>query len=713
MFLRHRLRIALLLFGCLTLLAGCHKNTSSQPSAGGTLQSIDIVAFPLTTIGQASLSLAQGGVQPFVATGYYSDGSTQDLTYEVTWQADNPAVASISQNGELTGVEAGVVSVTASKNGIISNAVVVEITRARIITVAVTPSPVVVSKGQPVSMQAIATYDDGSQADITRIATWRLDNPVVATITPDGVVTGREVGTSGVTASKQGVVSDPVFVEVTSATLDAITITSPSVTLAKGQRRQLQATAIYSDGTQADLTRFATWQSDNMASAVMLPFGVVKGVASGNARVTARFAGVSSGGTAIKVTAAQLTKLNVTPPSVTLAKGLRQSMRAIGTYSDNTQADLTRFVAWRSNNNNVAWVGPDGLLIAASEGAASINASMEGVTSNAGAVQVTSAVITKLTVSPSPVKIAKGQSSSLRVIATYSDNSQVDITRLAAWRVDDYGVASITVDGAVRGREVGTTTVTSTKDGITSDPVNVDVTSAVITKITVEPATVTVPIGAPLQLTAMATYSDNTSSDVTRWVSWLTLDGTIAQVANGLVSGVKVGTTTVRAGVTVNGSSVFSNAVTVNVCELAGVCIDIFDTGSGKLFTNSPSVAYLDSIGSGGETNGILTEDGNYGPTGNFYLFNWQNANALCATYNINNLGGRTNWRLPTADELKVELYAAYGNMFTARSWPTKYGYRSQTPDGPDFYTGVVLFSGITGPMGAYSGYYVSCVSEP
>ncbi|WP_421321055.1 Ig-like domain-containing protein, partial [Aeromonas veronii] len=477
MFLRHRLRIALLLFCCLTLLAGCHKNTSSQPSAGGTLQSIDIVAFPLTTIGQASLSLAQGGMQPFVATGYYSDGSTQDLTYEVTWQADNPAVASISQNGELTGVGAGVVSVTASKNGIISNAVVVEITRARIITVAVTPSPVV-SKGQPVSMQAIATYDDGSQADITRIATWRSDNPVVATIAPDGVVTGREVGTSGVTASKQGIVSDPVFVEVTSATLDAITITSPSVTLAKGQRRQLQATAIYSDGTQADLTRFATWQSDNMASAAMLPFGVVIGVASGNARVTARFAGVSSGGTAIKVTAAQLSKLNVTPSSVTLAKGLRQSMRAIGTYSDNTQADLTRFVAWRSNNNNVAWVGPDGLLIAVSEGAASINASMEGVSSNAAAVHVTSSVITKLTVSPSPVKIAKGQSSSLRAIATYSDNSQVDITRLAVWRVDDYGVASITVDGAVRGREVGTTTVTSTKDGITSDPVNVDVTSA-------------------------------------------------------------------------------------------------------------------------------------------------------------------------------------------------------------------------------------------
>lgn len=92
-------------------------------------------------------------------------------------------------------------------------------------------------------------------------------------------------------------------------------------------------------------------------------------------------------------------------------------------------------------------------------------------------------------------------------------------------------------------------------------------------------------------------------------------------------------------------------------------------------------MAYLDSIG-GSATNGIFTENGTYGPSGNFYLFNWTNANALCTTYNTLSLGGRTNWRLATRDELKGELYDIFGNMFTARGWPTRNLYWSATPDG-------------------------------
>ncbi|EOI6422946.1 DUF1566 domain-containing protein, partial [Vibrio cholerae] len=144
---------------------------------------------------------------------------------------------------------------------------------------------------------------------------------------------------------------------------------------------------------------------------------------------------------------------------------------------------------------------------------------------------------------------------------------------------------------------------------------------------------------------------------------------------------------------------------------LAGVCIDIFDTGTGKLFTSSPSKAYLDSIG-GSVTDGIHNESGTFGPSGDFYLFNWTNANALCTTYNTLSLGGRTNWRLATRDELKVELYDASGNMFTARGWPTVVIYWSATPDGSN-YSRVSLYYGNV-LSGSPSGkYYASCVSNP
>ncbi|GHX20687.1 Putative adhesin [Vibrio cholerae] len=192
-------------------------------------------------------------------------------------------------------------------------------------------------------------------------------------------------------------------------------------------------------------------------------------------------------------------------------------------------------------------------------------------------------------------------------------------------------------------------------------------------------------------------------------VTWTPIDTATATVSSaGLLSAVKVGNTTLTA----TKDSVTSNTVDVNVCaDFAGTCIDIFDTGTGKLFTNSPSVAYLDSIG-GSATDDIYTENGTYGPSGNFYRFNWTNANALCTTYNTLSLGGRTNWRLATRDELKVELYDAFGNMFTARGWPTTIIYWSASLDG-SFYYSVNLYEVFVYGANPSNALYASCVSNP
>ncbi|MCS6137006.1 DUF1566 domain-containing protein [Shewanella baltica] len=263
--------------------------------------------------------------------------------------------------------------------------------------------------------------------------------------------------------------------------------------------------------------------------------------------------------------------------------------------------------------------------------------------------------------------------------------------------------------GLLSGVEVGSTTVTATKDGITSNTVNVTVTAAVITAIQVTPATVNVAKGQTAQLVATATYSDTTSSDVTTSVTW-TVDATATATVSsaGLLSGVEVGSTTVTA----TKDGITSNTVNVTVCSsLAGTCIDIFDAGGGKLFTSSPSVAYLDRIG-GSATSGTITENGDYGPAGDFYIFDWNNANALCTTYNTLSLGGRTNWRLAERDELKMELYDVYLNMFTARGWPTDDYYWSATPVG-SFYYYVVLRNGYVNSYTPSDTVYASCVSNP
>ena len=52
-------------------------------------------------------NLTVGQTTSFTASGTYSDGSTADITYEVTWASDNTAIATIDANGTATGVAVG------------------------------------------------------------------------------------------------------------------------------------------------------------------------------------------------------------------------------------------------------------------------------------------------------------------------------------------------------------------------------------------------------------------------------------------------------------------------------------------------------------------------------------------------------------------------------------------------------------------------------
>ncbi|MBD6964794.1 DUF1566 domain-containing protein [Vibrio parahaemolyticus] len=214
------------------------------------------------------------------------------------------------------------------------------------------------------------------------------------------------------------------------------------------------------------------------------------------------------------------------------------------------------------------------------------------------------------------------------------------------------------------------------------------------------------------QLTVIGTYDDSSTDDVTDQVTWSVVDNTIAVISNdGVVSAGTSSDSETTATALLNG--ITSNTVNITTCNtFAGPCIDTIDIGSGKLFTNSPSVPYLDSIG-GSVNDGTYFEDGSDGPTGDFYLFTWDNATPLCETYNTQNVAGRTNWRLPDREEL-VELFNTFGNMFTGRGWPTPASYWSTTAGDLDTHRySVYLNDGLIRNQTRDYPIYVSCVSDP
>ncbi|EOG5907746.1 Ig domain-containing protein, partial [Vibrio vulnificus] len=557
--------LTLIVLPLLMFLSGCNsEDMFVESKESRQLERVDIVASPITTRGVSELTLAKGNKQPFEVVGHYSDGSSQAYTdlSVLDWHSSDEYVGRFDAFGELTGAEVGRTTVTATKDGVTSNTVAVNITDAVITAIQVTPSPVNVAKGQTQQLVAMATYSDATSSDISNSVTWTSFDTTYATVTSAGLLSGAEVGNTTLTATKDGITSNTVAVNVSAAFITSIQVTPSPVNVAKGQTQRLVAMATYSDGSSSDISSSVTWTPFDTTYATVTSAGLLSGAEVGNTTLTATKDGITSNTVGVNVSAAFITSIQVTPSPVNVAKGQTQQLVAMATYSDATSSDISNSVTWTSFDTTYATVTSAGLLSGVEVGNTTLTATKDGITSNTVDVDVTDAVITAIQVTPSPVNVAKGQTQQLVAMATYSDGSSSDISSSVTWTPFDTTYATVTSAGLLSGAEVGNTTLTATKDGITSNTVAVNVSAAFITSIQVTPSPVNVAKGQTQQLVAMATYSDATSSDISSSVTWTPFDTTYATVTSaGLLSGVEVGNTTLTA----TKDGVTSNTVAVNV----------------------------------------------------------------------------------------------------------------------------------------------------
>ncbi|MFA0001473.1 hypothetical protein AB4428_24490, partial [Vibrio lentus] len=161
-----------------------------------------------------------------------------------------------------------------------------------------------------------------------------------------------------------------------------------------------------------------------------------------------------------------------------------------------------------------------------------------------------------------------------------------------------------------------------------------------------------------------------------------------------------------------------TDSIEIDTCLLNEACIDLVDFGEGKLITSSPSVAYISSIG-GRPGESIYTEDGSYVVTGDFYQYTWGSANAVCDTYNLQSVGGRTDWRLPETHEW-LEAYGvmsskpldSFANWSWGFTWSATTDGRISSISGDVMYD-ILYFDGSVHQLGSEVPSYVSCISYP
>ncbi|MFZ2023614.1 MAG: choice-of-anchor D domain-containing protein [Terracidiphilus sp.] len=178
-----------------------------------TLASIAVFPSQNGGFGTSDGILTQGTEVPFIATGFYSDNSTQDITTSVTWTSSNTAVAMIGTNTGITfGVGTGTAQITASLSGVTSTAITVTVAGGTLEGVAITPAAAGVAAGATMQLIAYGNYEVSGEtnpfptilADLTHEVSWNSSNTSVATVSSTGLVTGIAAGTVTITATMPG-----------------------------------------------------------------------------------------------------------------------------------------------------------------------------------------------------------------------------------------------------------------------------------------------------------------------------------------------------------------------------------------------------------------------------------------------------------------------------------------------------------------------------
>jgi uncharacterized protein YjdB len=279
---RHRL--AALALAALASLApaACGSGGGDTAGPGGPVADV--------TVDPASLTLIVGKTARLGAVLHDAGGNVL-RGRTVFWASSNTDVATVTQDGVVTGVDAGSVQIAANAEGK-SGLADVDVSPGGPASVAVDPTSATVLVGQ--TTQFRATVRDALGNVLAGAVTWASNNSAVARISSDGVVTGISPGSATITASREGV-SGSATVTVQLVPVARVVVSPATATLKRGNKKQFSATA-YDAAGKVITGRAVTWSSSNTGVATVSSTGIVTAVKAGTATITATVSGV--GGTA-------------------------------------------------------------------------------------------------------------------------------------------------------------------------------------------------------------------------------------------------------------------------------------------------------------------------------------------------------------------------------------------------------------------------------
>jgi trimeric autotransporter adhesin len=243
-------------------------------------------------IASTTNSITAGSTTTFTLTFFNNQGNAAPVPAGVVWSSANSNIASVNQQGVVTGAAAGQTSIKATLNAITASAnITVTANQERL---AIAPGNLNIMAGNTGTFTLTYYNSQGTQAPVPSGVVWSSTNNNIATVNQQGVVTGIAAGQTDVTATLTALTASATVTVSANGQLATITLTPATVLeINKAQSSTVTATGYNSAGTAIPGLTFS-FTSNNNALVTVLNNGMVQGVEYGTANITATSASISS-----------------------------------------------------------------------------------------------------------------------------------------------------------------------------------------------------------------------------------------------------------------------------------------------------------------------------------------------------------------------------------------------------------------------------------
>jgi uncharacterized repeat protein (TIGR02543 family) len=586
-----------------TLLATCTVDDPTQANvslwSSATMWSLDISS--LCWGGSTSLRIEVAGlteVVPITVANFWtwlevspnpviiSPGMSQKLTPMLRggntyldrsgtisqYSSSNPEIATVSNEGIVTGVALGSAVITVTCTDCPGNQYPtkehhtrqVPVTVNNVVPTSITVEPNLINiphdGGQ--TLKVTAVMSDGTTRDVTTSCTYKFNPTGIAagdyqlekfmrsTWKDDGtlVIWWETLPVYRLNAVAPGrtdlLVSYMGFNKWIPVTVymgvQGIIVTPHSLAVqAKGTSRQLTVKAIMADGSYPDVTGHCRFASSNKAVATVSNFGLVTGVAPGTADIWAYYTDQQGiyGEFQAKMTVS-VEGITVNPNPLKINRGFTQQLAVTNNLSDGSTYDVTQDCTFTSSNEDVAPVNRfTGLVEGIAAGSATVSVNYQQQTVE---VPVTVENISELRANP--VNVNHGATWQMVVYAKYgTGGTEVDVTNMCSFSSSDPAIAQVSMKGLVTGVASGSTSIKVKLQG-NEIQVPVTVNPVLLNIIANDNTHMTLNQGATRQVRVKANMSDGTTQDVTYSSAFSANSHNVTVSTLGFVTGVQQGT---------------------------------------------------------------------------------------------------------------------------------------------------------------------------